>query len=131
MLRAFGRFSRKVRSVAGDFQRQVDDALREAELDDVRKSINDVRSLDPRKAITDKLNPLKDDIERDLEIDPILDHEDGEFEGEKPKSKGRDSGAEAKSAPSKSDETAKFANSGKNAVPGFEEEAEKPAKAQA
>ena len=65
MLRQFGRFSRKVRGMAGDFQKQVDDALREAELDSVRDSINDVRKLDPRKAVRDQLNPFKDEIERD------------------------------------------------------------------
>ena len=70
MLRQFGRFSRKVRSMAGDFQKQVDDALRDAELDSVRDSINDVRNLDPRKAITDKLNPLKAELEADPNAQP-------------------------------------------------------------
>ena len=60
MLRQFGRFSRKARAMASDFQKQMDDALREAELDQVRDSINEVRSLDPRKAVKDQLNPLKD-----------------------------------------------------------------------
>ena len=73
MLRQFGRFSRKVRGMAGDFQKQVDDALREAELDSVRDSINDVRNLDPRKAIKDRLNPLKADIERDPNAHPEAD----------------------------------------------------------
>ena len=75
MLRTFGRFSRKVRGIAGDFQRQVDDALREAELDDVRKSIEDVRSLSPKRMVTDQLKGMDDDLRADLdEVNETLDH---------------------------------------------------------
>lgn len=69
MLRTFGRVTRQMRAMAGDFRRQFDDALKEAELDDVRKGIDDVRSLDPRNAIRDAMNPMKaigDDIRSSL-----------------------------------------------------------------
>ena len=59
MLRTFGRVSKQLRSMAGDFRRQFDDALKEAELDDVRKGIDDVRALDPRGAIRDAMSPMK------------------------------------------------------------------------
>ena len=59
MLRTFGRVMKQFRSMAGDFRRQFDDALREAELDDVRKGIDDVRSLDPRRSMRDALSPMK------------------------------------------------------------------------
>ena len=59
MLRAFGRMMTKFRTVSGDFRRQFDDALREAELDEVRKTISDVRNLDPRNQIREALNPLR------------------------------------------------------------------------
>lgn len=59
MLRTFGRVMRQMRGMAGDFRRQFDEALKEAELDDVRKGIDDVRSLDPRGAIRDAMNPMK------------------------------------------------------------------------
>ena len=36
MLRTFGRTTAKMRSMAGDFRRQFDDALKEAELDEVK-----------------------------------------------------------------------------------------------
>ena len=60
MLRAFGKMMTKFRSVSGEFRRQFDDALKEAELDEVRKTISDVRSLDPRNQLRDALNPLRD-----------------------------------------------------------------------
>lgn len=63
MLRTLGRAVSKVRGLAGDFQRQMDNAIKEAELDDVKKSVESVRNLDPTKAIKDKLNPLKQDME--------------------------------------------------------------------
>lgn len=59
MLRTFGRVMKQFRSMAGDFRRQFDDALKEAELDDVRKGIDDVRSLDPRRSIRDAMSPMK------------------------------------------------------------------------
>lgn len=43
MLRSFGNYAGKARRVANDFKRQFDDALREAELDDVRKSVDELR----------------------------------------------------------------------------------------
>ncbi|WP_245515067.1 Sec-independent protein translocase protein TatB [Jiella endophytica] len=69
MLRTFGRVTKQLRAMAGDFRRQFDDALKEAELDDVRKGIDDVRSLDPRKSIREAMNPMKaigDDIRSSL-----------------------------------------------------------------
>ena len=60
MLRAFGKMMTKFRSVSGDFRRQFDDALKEAELDEVRKTITDMKALDPRNQLRDALNPLRD-----------------------------------------------------------------------
>jgi sec-independent protein translocase protein TatB len=70
MLRTFGAFMRKARSIAGEFQGQFNDALREAELDEVRKTIQDVRSLNPKNALKDAFNPLRqagEDVKRELQ----------------------------------------------------------------
>ncbi len=40
MLRTFGKTTTKLRSMAGDFQKQFNEALKEAELDDVKKSVD-------------------------------------------------------------------------------------------
>lgn len=58
MLRAFGRATSKFRAQAGEFRRQFDEALKEAELDGVHDLIRDARSLDPRSGLRDALNPL-------------------------------------------------------------------------
>ncbi len=64
MLRTFGRTVKKLRAMAREFQGQFDQAIRDADLDGVKSTIDDVRNLDPTKAVRDKLNPLKDDLER-------------------------------------------------------------------
>jgi sec-independent protein translocase protein TatB len=57
-LRALGRTVSKMRKMAGEFQGQFNDALKEAELDDVKKSFDELRSLNPINDIKDSLNPL-------------------------------------------------------------------------
>nr|WP_319485111.1 Sec-independent protein translocase protein TatB [uncultured Cohaesibacter sp.] len=51
LLRTIGKTVANLRRMAGDFQNQFNDALREAELDDVANSISDMRSLNPRTAV--------------------------------------------------------------------------------
>lgn len=99
MLRTFGKTTSKLRSMAGDFRRQFDDALKEAELDDVKSMVGDVRKLDPTSEIKKQLNPMKkmgEDIQAGL--DAAL----------KPTPKPDDAG---KSAESATDTTAKVSNS--------------------
>lgn len=43
MLRTFGRTTAKLRAMAADFQKQFNEALKEAELDDVKKSVDELR----------------------------------------------------------------------------------------
>ncbi|MEO5324131.1 Sec-independent protein translocase protein TatB [Mesorhizobium sp. CC13] len=59
MLRTFGRMTTKARSMAGDFQRQFNEALKEAELDDVKKSVDAIRGLNPANEIRKQLNPFE------------------------------------------------------------------------
>jgi sec-independent protein translocase protein TatB len=59
MLRTFGKTTAKLRSMAGDFQKQFNEALKEAELDDVKKSVDSLRSLNPTAEIKKQLNPFE------------------------------------------------------------------------
>ena len=70
MIRAFGKMTSRLRRTAGEFRSQFDEALREAELDDLRKSVDDVRNLNPKNALRDAINPLRqmgNEIKADLE----------------------------------------------------------------
>lgn len=64
MLRSVGRFVSQARQMMTGVQRQFNDALKEAELDDVKKTIDDVRSLNPatkiRQTIAKEFKPLTD-----------------------------------------------------------------------
>lgn len=69
MIRAFGKTMANLRRMAGEFRTQFDDALREADLDDVRKTIADAQSLNPANGLRDALNPLRqmgEEIKADL-----------------------------------------------------------------
>ncbi len=53
LLRTIGKTVGNMRRMAGDFQSQFNEALREAELEDVKNTIGDVRKLNPTNAIKD------------------------------------------------------------------------------
>jgi sec-independent protein translocase protein TatB len=44
LMRSFGHYAGKLRRAASDFQRQFDEAMRESELDEVRKTIESART---------------------------------------------------------------------------------------
>ncbi len=70
MIRAFGKMTANFRKMAGDFRAQFDEALREADMDDVRKTISDAQKLNPTNALRDAINPLRqmgEDIKADLQ----------------------------------------------------------------
>ena len=52
MLRTFGKTTAKLRAMAGDFQKQFNEALKEAELDDVKKSVD--RAAQPQSGERDQ-----------------------------------------------------------------------------
>lgn len=64
MLRGIGKVVRQAREMTSSVQRQFNDALKEAELDDVKKTIEDVRSLNPatqiKRTIAKEMKPLTD-----------------------------------------------------------------------
>ncbi|RUM05838.1 Sec-independent protein translocase protein TatB [Rhizobium chutanense] len=70
MLRAFGKMTQRARKVAGEFRAQFDEALREAELDDVRQTISDAQKLNPVNSLREAMNPLRqmgNEIKADLQ----------------------------------------------------------------
>lgn len=60
MLKAFGKATARMRATANEFRRQFDDAMHEAELDDLQKTLTDVSDLDPRKKLTEIFDPIRD-----------------------------------------------------------------------
>lgn len=70
MMRTFGRVMGRVRTMANEFRSQFDEAMREAELDDVRKGLSEVNKYNPTNTIRDAMNPIRQlgqDIKSDLQ----------------------------------------------------------------
>ncbi len=57
VMRTAAHWMRKARSVTREFQSGLDDMIREAELEDAKKSIQAVRSGELKKTITDTIDP--------------------------------------------------------------------------
>lgn len=77
MLRAFGKTVTRFRKVAGEFRAQFDEALREADLDEVRQHIADAQKLNPANSLREAMNPLRQmgsEIKADLQRSTVVDH---------------------------------------------------------
>ena len=81
MLRTFGKTVAKLRGMAAEFRGQFDDALREAELDEVRKAVDDVRGLSPRSAINKATQPFR---EAGNDVRKVLDAATAEADDDEP-----------------------------------------------
>lgn len=77
MLRSVGKTIRKVRNMAGDFQRQFNDALKESELSELKDDITGSQTFAPiadakkamedfKKNVDNSVFDVKDDIETDI-----------------------------------------------------------------
>jgi sec-independent protein translocase protein TatB len=72
MFRMAGNVLSVVRKLAGEFQDQFKEAMREAELDDVKKTVDDLKSLNPTNAIRDAVADISrpfQDAARDVKND--------------------------------------------------------------
>jgi sec-independent protein translocase protein TatB len=81
-LRAVGRWTGKARRMARDFRRQFDEALREAELDTIKKEVESVGRIDP---VADMRKDVRE-IEAGLKVGgdekaPEASPDDREMEG--------------------------------------------------
>ncbi len=69
-LRTIGKMTARARKMAGEFRSQFDEAMREAELDDVRQTISDAQKLNPVNSLREAMNPLRqmgNEIKADLQ----------------------------------------------------------------
>jgi sec-independent protein translocase protein TatB len=68
VLRTLGQYTRKVRSMAADFQNQFQEAMREAEMADLKKQVDDmaqdIKDFDPLKGVREDVEAAGKDIER-------------------------------------------------------------------
>lgn len=70
LMRSVGRWIAKARSMASEFQVQMNEAIREAELDDVRKSVDDLRALSPKNILAEQFSSVSrtlDEVKRETD----------------------------------------------------------------
>ena len=74
VLRTLGQWTRKVRGMAADFQNQFQEAMREAEMSDLKKQVDDMahdfKHFDPLKGVRDDVEAAGKDIETSLDHKP-------------------------------------------------------------
>ena len=111
--RTIGQWTGKARALARDFQRSLDDMAREAELDEIKKSIDKVGNTSLRQVVKDAVDP-------DDELERAFDLEEGKPAGKphatsKPKPPPATAGP--KTASPRSDESSKPADSSPSDAP--------------
>src|SRR5215813_12629484 len=71
VLRTLGQWTRRIRSMAADFQNQFQEAMREAEMADLKKQVDDIahdiKSYDPLKDVRSDIEAAGRDIQSSLE----------------------------------------------------------------
>ena len=55
-MRAVGRWSGKIKRMAREFQSQFNEAIREAELDEVKKQVTEIANIDPMADLKNDLS---------------------------------------------------------------------------
>ncbi|WP_421724100.1 Sec-independent protein translocase protein TatB [Bauldia sp.] len=65
-LRAVGQWTGKARRMAGDFQRQFNEAIREAELDTVKDQVTNIGKIDPVGSVRKEIGKVEAGIKGDL-----------------------------------------------------------------
>jgi sec-independent protein translocase protein TatB len=70
VMRTLGQWTRKVRGMAAEFQNQFQEAMREAEMADLKKQVDDmakdVTDVDPLKGVRDDIESVGSDVQRSL-----------------------------------------------------------------
>ncbi|HEX8828263.1 MAG TPA: Sec-independent protein translocase protein TatB, partial [Xanthobacteraceae bacterium] len=77
VMRTMGQWARKIRVMAGDFQNQFHEAMREAEMADLKKQVDDiaqdVKNYDPLKSARTEVEAIGKDLNTNLGADPNKD----------------------------------------------------------
>jgi sec-independent protein translocase protein TatB len=75
VMRTIGQWTRKVRNMAADFQRQFEAEMREAEFTDLKKQVDDIaqdiKQYDPLKDVRSDIEAVGKDLETSLEHKPV------------------------------------------------------------
>lgn len=74
-IRAITRWIARARELARDFQHGIDEVVREAELDELKKQVTQIQHADVNKKIEETIDPTGE-IRRDLALDEVREELD-------------------------------------------------------
>lgn len=74
-IRAITRWIARARELARDFQHGIDEVVREAELDELKKQVTQIQHVDVNKKIEETIDPTGE-IRRDLALDEVREELD-------------------------------------------------------
>jgi sec-independent protein translocase protein TatB len=73
VMRTLGQYTRKIRGMAAEFQSQFQEAMREAEVADLKKQVDDmahdIKSYDPLKSAREDVENIGKELNKDLDKD--------------------------------------------------------------
>ncbi|MGB7177578.1 MAG: Sec-independent protein translocase protein TatB [Xanthobacteraceae bacterium] len=73
VMRTLGQYTRKIRGMAAEFQNQFQEAMREAEVADLKKQVDDmahdIKSYDPLKSAREDVENIGKELNKDLDKD--------------------------------------------------------------
>ena len=86
VMRSLGQWTRKIRSLAADFQNQFHEAMREAEMADLKKQVDDmasdIKNYDPLKDVRADVEAIGKDLDNTVKItDQAADKEAADAPG--------------------------------------------------
>jgi sec-independent protein translocase protein TatB len=75
VMRTLGQYTRKIRGMAAEFQNQFQEAMREAEVTDLKKQVDDmahdIKSYDPLKSAREDVENIGKDLDKDFAKKPL------------------------------------------------------------
>ena len=114
MLRAFGQFVGKMRGMAREFQSMFEEAARDTGMDDMAKSVGDVKNFSVSDTVNEAMNPIsKEAADLESELRAEIPDEPAPAKKKEPEEDPIDAGnraaaaAEKKPAPAKKKSAAK------------------------
>ncbi len=83
LLKNLGQIARKLRQTANEFRGHIDDVIRDAELDDIKSAVDNVKGLNPLGDITKSIDKEVQSV-RDIVTDIDIDNHNAEKLNEEP-----------------------------------------------
>jgi sec-independent protein translocase protein TatB len=132
VMRSLGQWTRKIRSLAADFQNQFHEAMREAEMADLKKQVDDmasdIKTYDPLKDVRADVEAIGKDLDASVKSsDKAADKDAAKEAANTPDSAVTASAAEASPIPQAATELRDKAGAGAGVSPVAPEVAAEPA----